>query len=234
MPEIPTRCLAFDSDLSALIDRELDAQREAEVRAHADACERCTQRLEEFCNVDLVLAGLSAPPVADDLEARFRARLAEAGPAPARREHGAPPRSRRRGMALGIAGGIAVAAAVTLALLLGLPRDVSEPGAPIAREDAPVTPEPEPTLVAELPEVAPVVVAETRAAEPAPVAVVEEPMPQPAVIEAAVAPQLVALDELPDEDVALLLDLDVVADLDLMENLDLLEALVDLGLADGA
>ena len=48
------------------------------------------------------------------------------------------------------------------------------------------------------------------------------------------APQLIALDELPDEDVALLLDLDVVADLDLMENLDLLEALVDLGLADGA
>ena len=242
MPETPIDCLAYADDLSALIDRELDAVRETEVRAHADACEHCAQRLQELCNVDRVLAGLPTPVVADDLQTRFQARLAAAGPAatPSRSSRSAPPRRRRRGAALGIAGGLAVAAAVMLALLFGLPRDVSEPGVPIAREDAAApaeqrdVPEPEPRVIADVPEPAAAVVAETPPAESAPVVAAEQPLPEPAVIEPAPAAQLGALDALPDEDVALLLELDAVADLDLMDNLDLLEALVDLGVADGA
>jgi len=244
VPETPTGCLVVAGDLSALIDEELDAAREVEVRAHVDACEDCAQRLRELCNVDLVLAGLSAPAVADDLDVRLRARLAEVGPAatPRHRARTAPPRMRRRGTALGIAGGIAVAAAVMLAVLQGLPRDASEPGVPIAREDTPA-----PAARSEAPESAQAVIAEAPGPEPDGVAESPDPVPEviarqlapePALIEVepALEPatQLAGLDALPDEDVALVLELEAVEDLDLVEHLDLLEVLVDLGVADGA
>ena len=56
MSEIPATCLAYDEELSALIDGELSVEREAEVRAHLDACARCRSQVEELCNVDLTLA----------------------------------------------------------------------------------------------------------------------------------------------------------------------------------
>jgi anti-sigma factor RsiW len=246
MPEIATECLTFAEDLSALIDAELDAPREAEVRAHVATCASCAEFLEDLCNADLALAGLSTPAPAADLHARFEARRTAAAvdarsPQTVRR---APPRARRRGLALGIASGLAAAAAVLLALLLGVPRDVSEPGMPIARETTP-DPEvpsqpgvPEADVIAEVPEPALVEPAvpqtpERIAAEPE---LPRAPLPEtvPSTDAGEPASQLAALEALPDEDAALLLDLDTVAELDLMANLDLLEAMVDLGMTDGA
>jgi negative regulator of sigma E activity len=255
MPEIPVECSAFEEDLSALIDGQLDARRVTEVRVHVDACEHCATCLRELANVDLVLAGLATPPVADDLHARLRARVAAAGLESPRlqRVRIALPRRPRRGLTLGIAGGIAAAAAVLLALLVGLPRDARLSPARIAHEEAPqpsALPEarriaPESIAAAHEPEavVAPVV-------DPAADPVAERPQPAPDVIAGAREPSTSAPDEplreveagtqlaglagLPDEDLALVLELDAVADLDLVANLDLLEALVDLGMADGA
>lgn len=218
MPEIPIDCLAFAEDLSALIDEELDAAREGEVRAHVEICEACAQRLQDLCNADLALADLASPALSGDLQARFHARLAgQSGDVPvARGPLRTPPRVRRRGLALGIAGGLAAAAAVALALLLGVPRDAGEPGVPIAREGAPEPIDPlDPRQAAEE-----TIVQASQASAPAPS---EEP-----------STQLAALDALPPEDAALLLDLDAVEDLDLIANLDLLEAMLDLGLTDGA
>jgi hypothetical protein len=211
--------------------------------------------MQELCNVDLTLAALPAPAVADDLQARLAARLAaeESNVTPLRRAATAPPRTRRRAVSIGVAAGFAATAAVALAVLLGLPRDVSEPGVPIARETLPA---PELERAPSLP--APDVEPETEIARTPetdalptprePERVPEAPFPdEPVAVEEAVvahaepvppapesAPALPAFDDLPDEDVALALDLDVVEDLDLMANLDLLEALVDLGVAEGA
>jgi hypothetical protein len=123
----------------------------------------------------------------------------------------APPRQRLRGLRLAVAGGIAAAAALVLALLLGPPRDGSQPQAPIAREAGP-----QPPALPDVVEMAPVQIAE---------------VPSAAADSSA---QLAGLDRLPDEDLALVLELDAVKDLDLVANLDLLEALVDLGMVDGA
>ncbi|MDJ0852970.1 MAG: zf-HC2 domain-containing protein, partial [Myxococcota bacterium] len=76
MNDVPASCLPFDEDLSALVDDELGAEREAEVREHLAGCPRCAQRLEALCDVDLTLASLPAPEVSGDLRARLAARIA--------------------------------------------------------------------------------------------------------------------------------------------------------------
>lgn len=225
MPEAPTRCLPFVDDLSALLDDELEAGREAELRAHVESCPHCSRVMHELCNVDLALASLAAPAVDSALRGRLAARLARedaprATPRPARP---APARRPRRGRVLGLAGALAAAAAVVLVLLLGLPRDVSQPAPPIAQAPAPPAdpgaPPPEPTQTAREP-------------APAPFPVPEEAEPPEARLAArSLAP---ALEGVADEDVALLLELDEVEDLDLIANLDLLEALVDLAPPGGA
>ncbi len=78
MSEIPATCLAYDEELSALIDGELSVEREAEVRAHLDACVRCRSRVEELCNVDLTLASAELPAVPGELRQRLAARIARA------------------------------------------------------------------------------------------------------------------------------------------------------------
>lgn len=244
MPDHPAECLAYDEDLSALIDGELDTEREGEVRAHVDACAHCTERMQALCNVDLALASVPAPTVSADLASRLQARLAEDAPAevtPLRRRERAP----RRTPVLRYAVGFAAAAAILLAVLLVMPRDGAEPGTRVAENEAPLPesvpevvdpapsldePLPEPSLIAEeaepLREVAPPVVDEPT---PAPALVPE----QLAVADPAPAPEA-AFDAISDEDLALAIDLDAVEELELMANLDLLETLVDLGIAEGA
>lgn len=56
---MPVGCEAWVEDLSALIDGELSAEREAEVRAHVDSCESCRARVGALCQVGLALAELS-------------------------------------------------------------------------------------------------------------------------------------------------------------------------------
>jgi hypothetical protein len=132
MTERPAACAPFDEDLSALLDRQLAAEREAEVRAHLGSCVRCREQLELLGRVDTALRRLPAPPASRDLEDRVRERLARAPGAPERRRDGAP-RSRRWPWLP--AAGLAAAAAAVLTLVLG-----RGPEAP--------DPPPEPTLAA--------------------------------------------------------------------------------------
>ncbi len=66
-----TSCTGFEEDLSALIDGELDAHREAEVRNHLDSCAECTEVLSAFQEVDGILAGLPAPALSGDVGERL-------------------------------------------------------------------------------------------------------------------------------------------------------------------
>ncbi len=256
MSETTAACLAIEADLSALIDAELAPQREAELRAHLETCDRCARRLEELCNVDLVLASLPAPEVASDLRARLAGSIAEherraalSAPAPplvpaavsARREgqprQAAPPRTRRwpgrRFAALA-----AVAAAALLALFATLRSgEAPVPDAPQMARPAPqVLPAPGPE-----PRGAPLL-ADQRSLEPEPPLVEPAPLAKPEAAaleiaekppvprEAAKAPlaPVVSLEDLSEEDLALLLVLDAVEDLDVLANLELLEDLLDL------
>ena len=107
MSETAAACLAIEEDLSALIDEELAPEREAELREHLGTCDRCARRLEELCNVDLVLASLPAPEVRSNLRAQLAQRLAEheRGEAAPARAEGRPRRPPRRAHAAGSGAG---------------------------------------------------------------------------------------------------------------------------------
>ncbi len=203
MTEIPAACLAYDDDLSALIDGELSAEREAEVRVHLDACARCRARIEELCNVDLALAAAELPAVPAELRQRLAARIArdaaEARPAPRR---AAPRRAFRRLAAP--AAGLAAAAALALALYATL-RPAPTPEAPA------LVAGPEPRREAVEPPV-PVV------PEPAPLELAREPAPDLGEAE---------LDALAEEELAVVMELDTIQDYDVIANLDLLERFLD-------
>jgi len=256
--ETAAACLAIEEDLSALIDEELAPEREAELRAHLETCDRCARRLEELCNVDLVLASLPAPEVASDLRPQLAQRIAEherseALPAGSvRREdrpRQAPPPRARRWLGRRVAALAALAAAALLAVFVtlrsgeapepdapqiarpapqALPAQRPEPGVEQRGEPllaGPPSPEPEPALVESAlptqPEAAQVELAEAPAREAAPVEIAE-------------APPAVGLEDLSEEDLALLLMLDAVEDLDVIANLELLEDLRELEELGGA
>ena len=117
MSAIPEHCLPFDEDLSAWLDGELDVAREAAVRAHADACPRCTARLTALRSVDDALRGLASARPQPRLASRMAERLAAE-----RRRTDAPlgargpvaPRRRRAW----VGGLVAAAAACALGLLV--------------------------------------------------------------------------------------------------------------------
>jgi hypothetical protein len=141
MTETPETCLAFDEDLSAWLDGELEAARAAAVAAHVKGCPRCSARVDSLRAVDRHLRAL-----ADDAtglaarQARLRAGLAAAaaGPrsVPARasrpaRDAAEPPSRvaptprRRRALA-----GLLAAAAAAALVLLVVPRLLEHPPAP--------------------------------------------------------------------------------------------------------
>jgi len=242
--KIPADCLPFEEDLSALIDAELDEWREAEVRAHVEACPRCAGRLEALSDVDRALGEVPVPEVPADLSRRLAARLASDAPVALRRRQlasDAPVARRRRQPAprgLRVAGALAAAAAVALVVLLGLPGEPPERGPQLARAPAVTEPRiaPEPT-VAEL-EVAPEPAAVELEVARAPAVterVAVDPVPERI---AEVMPELSpAFVDQELEDVALLLAVDELADshdLGLVANLEFVEMLVDLGPPEGA
>jgi anti-sigma factor RsiW len=128
-------CQTFEEDLSALLDRELPAAREAEVRAHLEGCADCQVRLAAFSSLNASLRGVGARPVPADLEARLLARVGREDMALPR--HGASERSRpgrrpRLAPAILVA---ALAAAAAVVVYLGVVRGpgVPVPGLPIAQ-----------------------------------------------------------------------------------------------------
>ena len=256
MSEVPASCLAWDEDLSALIDEELAAEREAELRAHLDACTRCARRLEELCNVDLALAGLAAPVAPSDLRERLAARIAgeasshslTASPvAPTARTRTAPPEPRPRWTAARLAAAGTAAAALLLAAWLTLRSDAPlQPEPPIARVapvpapevpvPAPEVPALEPGAPGLEPELPTAQIAQEPASPRAPALEVVSPElaldPEPPVEMAEVGlPELADLEE---EDVALLVELEAVEDFDVIANLELLELFLDAEAAGGA
>lgn len=133
---MPASCMAYDEDLSALVDEELSAEREAELREHVAGCERCAHRLEAFCDVDLALASVPAPEVPGDLRARLAARVAadQAPARPAVRARSAPPAPRRRATGGRVAALLAVAAALVLAVWFAVRGDAPvQPALPVAQ-----------------------------------------------------------------------------------------------------
>lgn len=238
MTQISPACLAYDEDLSALIDEELPTEREAELRAHLEVCARCAKRLEQLCNVDLALASLPALEPAGDLRARLAARIAAApgdgagpldeAPRPLRRRRGPPPPTRRR--ALAVSAAAAAAAAALLLAVWGAMRggEQSAPEAPLARSQpmspAPLAPAPPPAPLLAREEAAPPRPGGVAPAEPAP----SEP---PLAVAEVGLPELA---DLPESDVAMLVEMEAVEDLDVIANLDLLERFLALEARGGA
>jgi anti-sigma factor RsiW len=237
---LPKDCLPFEEDLSALIDEELAPEREAEVRAHVDACSRCAARLGELCNVDLELAGLAPPAPSADLARGLAERIAtdaEApGPDPARdaeppSPRTAPPRARRRWLGGASLVRIAAAAGLVLAAWLVLRGDDGVSPEPRLARTSPEERESPESVRERVP--APALPGEVVAVEPErPAARVPAPESDATVARgrrpAPDATSTGALPELPEEDLAMLLELQAVEDLDLIANLELLETLLDL------
>jgi anti-sigma factor RsiW len=227
----PATCQAYEADLSALLDGELEPAREAEVRAHAAGCARCAERLARLARVDEALRSLPDAETPADLAERLRVRLdeerrrtaASAGdpedrgrslrrgpssdevrrPGDARQAPPSqrPPPRRRRWIPL-TATALAAAAALALYLVFGRPR----PGE-------------EPTL------------ADRERTVPEPEIARREVLPEPVPEELVSGPELEAIQAASDEELALALDLDTLADLDVIERLHVLEQLAAL---DGA
>jgi anti-sigma factor RsiW len=120
MSEVPARCAAFEEDLSALLDGQLDAQRAHEVRAHVASCADCTRRADTLRGVDVALRSIAATPVSAAQRARMRPVRA-----PERPVQRAPLRRRRWIAPAALVATAAAAAAVVL---------VMRPIAPVAPE----------------------------------------------------------------------------------------------------
>ena len=249
MSETAAACLAIEEDLSALIDEELAPEREAELRAHLETCDRCARRLEELCNVDLVLASLPAPEVASDLRAQLAGRIAEherreaLSAVSARREERprqAPPPRTRRWLGRRVAALAALAAAALLAVFATLRS--GEAPAP----DAPQIARPAPQALPVQGPGAARRAASRRAAERGARAGARGAgashaarsrtrsrsprrlRPRRRAGRVAETPPAVGLEDLSEEDLAMLLVLDAVEDLDVVANLELLEDLLEL------
>jgi anti-sigma factor RsiW len=220
-----------EEDLSALLDGELEASREAEVRAHTQGCARCRARLAALARVDVLLAAAPVRETSAALDANLRARIAAEGqaaarPEPARPDRGMPPgrsapteRRSRRARPF-VAALLAAAAALALYLAVGRSRTplapapeprVAQAPEPVAPPQLPAPPEPE-SVEPVAPEAAPVAIAEQPAASPQPATPAQDP----------------DFDALPAEEIAVGLELDTAADLEVIANLELLEALVAL------
>jgi anti-sigma factor RsiW len=214
--EIDERCRAFDEELSALIDGELDARRRAEVEVHVAGCAGCARRLAALRSIDAALRSLPSPAVPSALRARLDRRLAAERAEPGTRRVPPPSARRWRGL-LGVAlPAAAAAAAVALYLALRAPDpsgQTPEP-APIAKAPlvAPAEPEAEPRIAE---------------AEPEPPAASPSPAPVPRIAERPPqSPGVGELEALDTEDLAVVLDLDTIEDLPVIANLEVLERLL--------
>jgi anti-sigma factor RsiW len=206
----------LDEALSALLDGELDAAAEAELRARLERSPEAASRLRELEGVDSALRGVPEPEVPGDLLARVHAAARSESPA--------------RAVAPPVAGGAGWPWALhwprrrpprwPSIWRLAPPR----PGTRARRRPSPVARAPEaPAPQQRTPE--------ERAPEPPPTRLAEKPRPEgtPEIVD---APQeaIAELDlgEASDEELLLAMELETLEDLELIEHLDLLERLDEL------
>jgi anti-sigma factor RsiW len=242
MPDTPFACEPYVVDLSALIDGELQPSRAAEVREHLSACEGCSQRFAVLRGVDRVLAATPMPEVPAGLRARLQERI-ESSPEREEVIHERRAAPRVRGRFIRPAIGVAVAlAASTLVYLAVLPEPAFDSGseapvvAPIEETEVALVGEPsgeavvgEQPVELELPVV--VAIEETE------VALVREPSSEevvgdePVVLEPSVAvvDTAIELEAASDEELAVLLQLEMIQNLDVIANLEMLERLMVVG-----
>jgi hypothetical protein len=194
-----------DEELSAFLDGELDAAREAAVRAALAEDPALRARLEALGAVDEGLRALPGRPVPEDLHDRLRARI-RADASPPARARG--PRRRRLRWAPAVAA--AAAAAVALLLLVG------RPGPREAERIAEVPPASE--GLPKVAEVPPASEGVPKVAEVPP-----EPEEAPRIVEAP-APE-VEIADATDEELEVALEWETLQDLELLEHLEILEAM---------
>lgn len=72
-------CRAWEPDLSAYLDGELDAARSCAVMRHLDDCGECQQKLNEFRHLGHVLRALPVPAPPPTLALRLRVAASRAG-----------------------------------------------------------------------------------------------------------------------------------------------------------
>ena len=196
MSREPEDLLPFEEELSAYLDGELDAEREAQVRAELARRPALTARLAELREVDARLRALPAAAAPDDLRARLQERI----DAQERRASGwtarAPTRRSRWLSAPRIAAAAVAAAAVALMILVGRP--VSD------RSTERVVAEPVPEV---------------------PTRIVEQPVPEVPTRVVAEAPP-VDLSAANDEELEIAMDWEMLEDLEVIEELELLEEMV--------
>lgn len=152
MSDVDPRCAAFEEDLSALLDGELEAARASEVRAHAAACAACTRRLAALRAVDAALGDVASAPLHGEPPrlAALRARLADRSSAAGTGARRAPPRRRTRWLLPAVAGATAAAASALFTLLRPDPAPIaSDRGVAIVAQASEPTPAAPPAFARE-------------------------------------------------------------------------------------
>jgi len=123
---------SLDQDLSALVDGELDAAPESELRRRVEQEPELAARLAEFEGVDEALRALPARTLPDELAQRLHARLEAARRDTAR---GGAAAHRRRRTALRAGAALAAAAAIALAWIATRPSERAAPWKGASEED---------------------------------------------------------------------------------------------------
>jgi negative regulator of sigma E activity len=224
MTEIPNDCVGYEEDLSALIDGELGAAREAEVRRHASRCARCSAQLDNLQRVGDALRAVPTPDLPWNLESRLRARIEEDRAERRRVVLGVAPRAPRRiSPRLGIAAAVALAASLALLVVFGPRRSGDESTAPalrVARERPVPAPQSPRSVKPEIPE--PPAEAKIAVEEPAPARI---PTSAPSAPRRVAPPAASILASASDDELAVALDFETIDEFEIIDNLELLELL---------
>lgn len=122
MTDATRPCAEYEADLSAFLDGEIEAPREALLRAHLESCAACARSAHTLRDADEALRALPSREVPTDLRARLQARIeaesAASSDVRATPRVAAPARRPRRRTLAQPAALLAVAAAAALALYL--------------------------------------------------------------------------------------------------------------------
>ena len=200
----------LDEQLSALIDGELDAEQERQLRARIAAEPQLAERLARLEGVDVALRALPGATLPSGLEQSLRDRIDSADSASAQ-VRVLPLRDRR------LWAGAGLAAAAALAVYLVLPGSVSMPGekgsSELASSETSIFESALPESA--LPESA---LPESALSESA---LSESALSESALPETSISAS--ALVEATDEEIGIVLDYETLADLEVIEDLELLE-----------
>lgn len=232
MDAIAERCRPYEEELSALVDRELDAARAAAVEAHVAGCAACTERLRALRTTDAKLVTFAQRTGASDADRLARVRRAiDAAPRTVESIDVRQRAPRRRRIAAPLVAAALAASAAGLYLAMRPTAVPAPPAIEIAAPAAPAPAAPDPTaLAAASSRVAASEAFEGKGAsasgevEPSPLTPPPPPAGDAIAIDRADDAELALAADLQDLRVESRLDLEVIERLDLLERLDALDA----------